>query len=117
MNSPKNCRIRNDGSREDNTFDDLMARKRSEEQRNRMIGGDVCVRITVPILREDHVLSAISEFRRLANNLEDMIKGKAPMTNKLFCSRMHCRDTHLELKRQAAEAIGEKNTNWFRNTN
>ena len=69
------------------------------------------------ILREDHVLSAINEFRRLANNLEDMIKGKSPMTNKLFCSRMYCRDTHLELKRQAAEDIGEKNTNWFRNTN
>ena len=41
----------------------------------------------------------------------------APMTNKLFCSRMYCRDAHLELKRQAAEDIGEKNTNWFRNTN
>ena len=118
MKQVNNCRIRSDGSREDTTMDELIARKRSEEQRNRMIGGDVCVRITVPILHEDHIYTAIDEFRRLANNLEEMVKGKTKMTSKLFCSRMHCRDTHLHLKRVAAEAIGEGNTPWqFRGTN
>ena len=82
MNQTKNCRIRSDGSTEDTTTENLIARKRAEEQRNRMIGGDVCVRITVPVLHEDHVRNAIDEFRRLANNLEEMIDSKAKMPFK-----------------------------------
>ena len=50
-------------------MDALIARKKSEEQRNWMIGGDVCVRITVPILNEHHIYIALRRIMYIIRNI------------------------------------------------
>tara|TARA_R100000458_G_scaffold59406_1_gene69900 strand:- start:2252 stop:2602 length:351 start_codon:yes stop_codon:yes gene_type:complete len=106
MKHLKNCRIGLDGKREEDSLEELLARKRAEEQRSRMMGGHIATRITVPILHKDHILTAIKEFRRLADNLEEVYKSDVATINKLSHCRWHVRDAHLEIKKQASRAIG-----------